>query len=366
MAKRGENIYKRRDGRWEGRYKNGCKSDGKTKYSSVYGKSYSEVRAVLAKKRSEMHSQITHCGSTFKELACAWLSNIKNSVKESTYINYHTKLYKHILPALGSVKYESLTEKNLNDFIITKLAEKLSPKYVADIFSVIKSITRFAHRTYHYADKSEMICVPKDKKGESAVLNDEQREKLTAYFLNALTCSNVGIMLSMYTGLRIGELCALKWTDIDLEKRILTVRRTMQRIKNLSGNAKTKILIDTPKSRFSAREIPLPEFLADALKKIKTSDEDYVLTGNNLFVEPRTMQYRFAAILKKLKLPKVNFHALRHTFATGCIALGFDVKTLSEILGHSSVEITLNRYVHSSIERKRTCMELLNRQIFGQ
>ena len=170
----------------------------------------------------------------------------------------------------------------------------------------------------------------------------------------------------MFTGIRIGELCSLKWSDIDLEKNILTVSKTMQRIKKLDGNTATKILIDSPKSKSSVRKIPLPEFIADILKKLRGNSDDYVLTGKKLYAEPRTMQYRFSAILKKLSLPKVNFHALRHAFATNCIALGFDVKTLSEILGHSSVEITLNRYVHSSMDRKRACMEVLNRQFSCQ
>ena len=367
MAKRGENIYKRKDGRWEGRYKSDYRPDGKAKYKSIYGKSYADVKAILSAKRVQVRSGTVHCNCCFEELVNSWLCNIKNKVKESTYINYYIKIQKHILPFLGGIRYEKLTVQYLNDFISDKLNRGLSVKYVSDIVVLIKSVTKFAHRNFNYADKAELVTVPKDKHfKEKAVLNEVQQRTLTAYLLNFPTFSNVGILLSMFTGIRIGELCALKWSDIDLEKSILTIRKTMQRIKDLDGKTATKILIDSPKSKSSARTIPLPNFLTDILKNIRTESEDYILTGKKLFTEPRTMQYRFAAILKKLNLPKVNFHALRHTFATNCVSLGFDVKTLSEILGHSSVEITLNRYVHSSMERKRTCMEILNRQISCQ
>ena len=353
MARHGENIYKRKDGRWEGRYRNGCKPDGSAKYSSVYSRSYSEVRTLLAKKRIEVQHIVSKCKLTFEELAELWLCSIKNSIKESTYANYFCKLQKHILPKIGSLKYEKLTANFLNNFVREKLAEKLSAKYVSDILNVIKAITKFARRTYNCADKAENVIVPKDRKvEEKIVLSGSQQKTLISYLSKNPTCSNIGIMLTLMTGLRIGELCALKWSDIDLKNGLINVTKTMQRIKNFSGKNSTKIIITTPKSRTSVRQIPIPKPL--------------LKTGKNLFAEPRTMQYRFQAILKKIGLPKFNFHALRHTFATNCAALGFDVKTLSELLGHSSVEITLNRYVHSSLDRKRACMEILSRQFSGQ
>lgn len=364
MSRRGNNIYKRKDGRWEGRYKNGYRADGSVKYSSVYSRSYKEVCEKLTKKKNEIGQEYSKCCSTFAEIAGKWSENIKRSVKESTYVNYITKLDKHILPAFGKCRYDKLTKQCFVDFAEEKLRTKLSPKYVSDILSVIKSITRYARQTFNYADRAETVTIPKNKNtAERPVLTEQQQKILTAYSLNLPTLTNVGILLALFTGIRIGELCAMKWSDIDLEKRILTVSSTIQRIKDLSGNSKTKIYIGTPKSKSSMRQIPLPNFLVNILKTVRSDNDNYILTGKKLFAEPRTMQYRFAAILKKLKLPKVNFHALRHTFATKCVAVGFDVKTLSEILGHSSVEITLNRYVHSSMERKRTCMELLNRQI---
>lgn len=161
----------------------------------------------------------------------------------------------------------------------------------------------------------------------------------------------------MSTGIRIGELCALQWKDIDLEKRILTVRKTMQRIQCPTEISKTKLIITDPKSESSCRKIPIPDCVMVFLRKFKGESRNYVLTGADKPIEPRTMQYRFAKVLKNAKLPSVHFHALRHIFASSCIRLGFDVKALSELLGHSSVEITLNRYVHSSFEQKKEYMK---------
>ncbi len=361
MARHGENIYKRKDGRWEGRYKNGCRDNGEAKYSSVYGKSYSEVRAQLIRKRSEVQNNAVHCRATFGELADIWMKGVKNTVKESTYINYYIKLNKHILPFLGNIKYENLTLNTFNEFISQKRSEELSSKYISDIVNVIKSITKFARRTFNYVDKAEFLVVPREKKyKDNYILDADQQKTLVKYLTENRSNSNVGILMSLLMGIRLGELCALKWSDIDLDKRILTVDQTIQRIKDLNEENGTKILIGAPKSETSARDIPIPDLLIDILNDLKSDDDNYFLTGRKNFTEPRTMQYRFKSILKRLSLPDYSFHSLRHTFATNCIAIGFDVKTLSEILGHSSVELTLNRYVHSSFERKRDCMQLLN------
>ena len=366
MARRGENIYKRKDGRWEGRYKNGFKADGKTRYSSVYGASYSEVKAVLTAKRAEQKSDCLKCNFTFKELSDLWLDSIANSVKESTYSNYLMKLEKHIIPCFGAIRYEKLTVKIFNDFIADKLSAGLSARYVSDICRVIKSITKFARQKLGYSDKAELLSLPKCEKKEREMLTAAQQNLLTNYLTDSTSPSNLGIFISAVTGMRIGDLCALKWSDIDLEKRIITVNKTMQRIKNIGGKTATKIVITSPKSKTSAREIPVPDVLYSYLAAMRKNNDCYVLTGEKAFAEPRTMQYRFTSVLKKLGLPQVNFHALRHMFATKCVDIGVDVKTLSEILGHCSVELTLNRYVHSSIERKRNCMKLFSDKLVSQ
>lgn len=359
MAKRGENIYKRKDGRWEGRYKNGFKPNGKAKYSSVYGKSYSEVRSILCEKRLKIQENVPVCRLRFGELTMMWLKTIRNNVKESTYANYLMKVKKHIMPYLGNIVYEQLTIKKLDDLVSDRLSSGLSVKYTADIAVLIKSVTKFVHRQFGYADKAEYLSLPRDRKyAEKTLLTDKEQNILAEDLMDNFSPSNAGILLSLSSGIRIGELCALKWSDIDLEKSIITVRKTLQRIS--VNKHSTKIIVTSPKSRSSVREIPIPDFLVPKLEAIRTDGKNYFLTGSEKFIEPRTMQYRFAAILKKLKLPKVNFHSLRHAFATKCAGLGIDAKTLSEILGHSSVKVTLDRYVHSSIERKRNCMKIFS------
>lgn len=360
MARRGENIYKRKDGRWEGRYKNGFKADGKTRYFSVYGKSYSEVRAALLQKRQITNESRIRCKYKFGEVVQMWLNSIKNTVKESTYSNYTMKIEKHILPQLGNTYYEKLTADVLNAFVSDKLAARLSAKYVSDISVLIKSVCKFACRQFGYANKAEFMVLPKqEKRSDKRMLTAREQDSLNTWFAQNITPGNTGIMLSAATGIRIGELCALKWSDFNLEKSVFTVRKTMQRIKS-HGTSGTKIVITSPKSRASMRDIPIPEFMKNILRQLKKDDDCFFLTGTRSFIEPRTMQYRFKSILRKLNLSYVNFHSLRHMFATKCVSLGVDVKTLSEILGHSSVKITLDRYVHSSMERKQSCMKLFS------
>ena len=224
----------------------------------------------------------------------------------------------------------------------------------------MKSVARFGSRNYNYPNRIEFVTLPKTlDKAEKRLLNHEEQQWLREGLVSDQTPSNVGILLASATGIRIGELCALKWLDIDLEKSILTVKQTVQIVCNV-GKKGTHLVLSSPKSRSSIRQIPIPDFILPILKSARTTDDCYVLSGTHKLVEPRTLQYRFKSLLKRLSLPQVSFHKLRHQFATRCVELGFDVKTLSEILGHHSVEVTLNRYVHSSIERKRDCMKLFS------
>lgn len=175
---------------------------------------------------------------------------------------------------------------------------------------------------------------------------------------------DVGVLLSLYTGIRVGELCALQWEDFDLAHSKLKIRKTMQRIQDLGNGSvsKTKIVITEPKSQCSIREIPLPLFIVDVAKKFASNPKAYILTGTDRYIEPRTMQNRFKSYVKECNVEPANFHVLRHTFATRCVEVGFEVKSLSEVLGHANVNITLNRYVHSSFELKHSNMNKLASQ----
>ncbi len=360
MAQMGMHIYKRKDGRFEGRLIEGRKADGKLKYRSVYGHSYAEVEQRLACLRTMDTFQSLHAMDTVGDLLTEWLCAISPRVKPSTLSNYRMKVEKHLIPAFGTIRHDALHVRQVQAFIEQKIAEGLSPRYVSDIVVILKSAYKYASRTYQLPNPLVHVILPKKKKTEIHILDARQQKRLQMYLQSKQNRTSMGIMLTLYTGLRIGELCALRWEDIDFAKRTLTINHTMQRIQHEDGLHKTQLTITDPKSASSKRTIPLAACLIPLLQQFMTKGSDFVLSGNEKPIEPRTMQYRFAAILKKANLPSVHFHALRHMFATNCIALGFDVKSLSEILGHSSVEITLNRYVHSSMEQKRHYMERLS------
>ena len=354
-----ENIYLRKDGRYEARLSLGKNDNGKRKYRSFYGATREEAEMKLMAYQEIPSKEYAITEMTVKELAFDYLNVIKPRLKESSEANYIMKANKHIIPAFGTIKCSLLKAKSIVSFIDDKLKSGLSARYVADIIVLLKSIFRYASRTYGIKNPTEGITVPKKSKSEIAVLNNTEQTTLLSYITADPDLTSLGIVLSLYTGIRIGELCALQWKDVDFDNKTITVRKTIQRIQTAGMKAKTKLVITEPKSQSSIRTIPIPECIIDMLKGYKDSTEKYVISGKFSPIEPRTIQYRFAAILKKAKLPSVHFHSLRHAFATNCIALGFDVKTLSEILGHSSVEITLNRYVHSSMDRKKAFMEKL-------
>lgn len=356
MARRGENIYHRKDGRWEGRYKSGYTERGKAKYRSVYGRSYAEVKEKLAHLKVTPAPKII-CKLTVKELFEEWLFAVRLKVKESTYANYQMKICKHILPVFGGLRYEALTIKMLNSFIEDKLYSGLSTKYVSDIIIVFKSMTKYISKIHKFRNILVDVALPQAVKSEKTLLTPIQQQRLCKYLLSNLNRTSLCVLLSLYTGLRIGEICGLMWGDIDLDKSIITVKRTVQRI--CTGSCGTKLIVDTPKSHTSQRSIPIPTFLMKILHDFCSNDNYYILSDSVKVTEPRTLQNRFKSILKKVDLPSVCFHSLRHMFATNCLQAGFDIKTLSEILGHSSVETTLNRYVHSSMERKAYCMSLI-------
>ena len=353
-------TYQRKDGRWECRISLGRDENGKKKYRSFYGKSKEEAEyKMVAACQSCISDQQAITEMTVKELALEWLCVVKNRIKESTAANYRMKIERHIIPFFGGINCSILKAKTVSEFIQKKLKDGLSARYVCDIITVLKSIFRYASREYRLSNVVEGIVMPKKIKPEIKILSKSEQYRLKAYINANPNSTTLGIALSLYTGLRIGELCALKWSDIDIEKRVLTVRHTIQRIQDFGGNSKTRLIITEPKSQTSKRTIPIPNCLIPMLKALKGKQDGFVLTGTCKPIEPRTMQYRFKKILNNVKLPSYRFHSLRHAFASGAVELGFDVKTLSEILGHSSVQITLDRYVHSSFEHKRECMDLL-------
>lgn len=350
----GFNIYLRRDGRWEGRIYYGKTESGSRKYHAYFGKTKEEVVDKMSILRDIDND--CNCSLTFREVFTEWFQSIQHRVKESTAANYLMKWKKHLLDSMGSFSVTSIKPRMIYDFIAKKQKEGLSARYITDILILIKSIFKYAAVTYSAKNPMTGVLMPKKKAPEIVLLTDEQRIKLQEYLSMHKNNATLGVALAMVTGIRIGELCALQWSDVNLEKRILTVRKTMQRIQ-LSGKHGTKLVITEPKSETSKRKIPIPECIIEFLRVFRGKDNEYICSGTTKPVEPRTMQYRFARILKNVKLPSVHFHALRHMFATKCVKLGFDIKTLSEILGHSNVRITLEKYVHSDFSQKQEFMK---------
>lgn len=298
-------------------------------------------------------------GITVSELLSEWLCTMEVRVKETTLSNYRGKAERHILPAFGNTEAAQLQAPQVQEFIAYKLKNGLSKSYVSDIIVLMKAMFKYGSRRYGFPDPLSEVMLPKKRKPPTELLTDRQQKKLQRYLVNSPDLTALGIMLCLFTGIRLGELCALQWRDINFRSKTLSVTKTVQRIPNADGCG-TKIVITEPKTVSSNRTVPIPDCVIAVLKDFKSKGDFYLLSGTEKPVEPRTMQYRFQSVLKKEKLPSVRFHALRHMFATNCIALGFDVKSLSEILGHSGVEITLNRYVHSSMEKKKEYMKRLS------
>lgn len=350
---RNYNVYKRKDGRFEGRVY--TIFEGKRSYRSFYGKTNEEVE----KKISALFPAVALTEITVKQLLDDWLSSKINRIKKSTYANYQMKLNKHILPYFSNMICNELSAVQVNDFIKKKISEGLSLRYISDMIVILKSAFRYASGKFRIMNPLDGFSFLKPKVSQINILSPNEQKKLINRFHNNPNKTDVGIALSLFTGLRIGEVCAMRWSDIDLEKRVLTVNHTIQRIQDFDGETKTKLVITEPKSLHSKRSIPIPDGIYPLLNRFRSDNNSFILSGTEKPVEPRTMQNKFAAILREEKLPSVHYHSLRHAFATRAVEVGFDIKTLSEILGHSSVELTLNLYVHSSLERKRACMALM-------
>ena len=371
MSKRGENITKRKDGRWEARYIKGY-VNGKAIYGYLYGKSYAEAKqkkedALRASKELSPAKRT----ETFNDLLDCFLLQKKYCVKESTYSHYCNLIERHIRAELGALRLCDLSAYTIERYADEKLnngkvnsRDGLSPKTVKDLLTLIKSVLKYGVTKELVPSNVISFSAPKVLKKDIEILSKDEQKTLEN---NTVCADNLyfGIYLCLYTGMRIGEVCALQWRDIDLINSTISINKTIQRISNYDAQAeikKTKIVIASPKSLASKRTIPLPLMLCEQLSRRKQSccsGSSYFLTDSERFIEPRNYYARYKELLYSCGLSQYTFHALRHTFATRCIEIGFDPKVLSEILGHTDVKITLDRYVHPSLDRKRTCMELL-------
>lgn len=347
MARRGLNIYKRKDGRYEGRYIKTHDATGKALYGYVYAKSYADVREKLAKCSSSKLKNRSYSDMHLSEWLAIWVEN--NNWKQSTKELYRRHIINHINPKLGKLPLKKINTEIIQNFIFSL---QLAPATVRLIYTVLKTALKSAEEKGYVKDIWLKVKLPQKAKAEVMVLTPQEQRKLE----RALSDSNdIGILICLYMGLRIGEICALKWNDIDLKNQVIQIKGTQIR---MNGELK----ITAPKSRASERTIPIPNILLGPLKSHKR-DGEYVLSHNGEMVEVRTYRRRFKKLLQIADLPDIKFHALRHTFSTRALEVGMDYKTLSEILGHASVAITMDLYVHSLDEHKKRQINKLN-QIF--
>lgn len=384
MCKHGENIRKRKDGRWEARLISEYDGTGKAKYRSFYGKTYLEAKekriSYLRNGAEAQHQQKINITDKSKILVShimiKWLDSRKDSVKESTYAHYKNLAETHILPGLGRIPLAALTSENINQFLKELLSSGrvdgkggLSPKTVADIRSVLLLALEYARSEQYPCPDLDKIFSPHVSRPEMKVLTLEQQEKLENYLFQHPGPMELGILITLYGGLRIGELCALQWRDIHFESGTLQVSKTILRIQkeDRDKEKKTQVLISRPKTDSSNRLIPLPGFLLEFLRNFRQESESYLLTGTKFYLEPRMCLEKYKKILEKAGLESHTFHTLRHTFATRCVEKGFDPKSLSEILGHANINTTLQNYVHPSIDLKKEQMNRLEQvSVWGQ
>ncbi len=364
MSRKGENIYKRKDGRWEGRYKKGTSADGRTLYGSWYGKTYRE-----AKEKLEMYKQNKPVESTkkvgsvklFSDYCDEWMTLNRSKVKESTLVKYQYAFKNHIKPFFGGSKPEDITSEMTADFVNQIIhIKRLSAKTAKDLVVLFKTILIFSAKTNENMRIID-VAMPKTVPKQIRVLSKEEQQKLVDYLMKDTDSIKFGVLFALMTGLRVGEVCALRFGDIDLEERTVTVRETMQRIHNLDGKG-TKIILTAPKSNTSARVVPLTNNAYELCKTTvdKALPNAFLLSGREeVMIEPHVLQYRKKKYSAACGIEDMHFHVLRHTFATRCVEVGFEIKSLSEVLGHSSPRITLERYVHSSLEFKRQNMTKL-------
>ena len=346
MARRGENIYKRKDGRYEGRYIKYYDLSGRAVYGYVYDRKYTAVKQRLAERKTEKGRTPVQASVKLCDWLDIWLKSQSN-LKPTTKQIYKSYIANHLCPAIGNIPLKKLNTEILQAFIDNI---ELSASSVKTVFSILRSALSAAQDRGFITDIWSKIKVPKCEKAIVKVLTPKQQRQLE----NVLTGDgDIVILICLYTGLRIGELCALKWSDINLESAILTVNGTQARTEN-------GVEILSPKSRTSKREIPVPPFLLNKLKLLPHNG-DFVVSHNGKPYDVRTYRRYFKAALKRADLPDIKYHSLRHTFATRALEVGMDYKTLSEILGHSSVGITLDLYAHSLKEHKIQQMNKLNK-----
>jgi len=370
MPRKSETAADRRDGCCEPRYIKTRKANGTAMCDYVSQGSNAEAQRAQSEvcvQCGKLQSDADHTDppETVEQYLDRWLQSIRHSVRKSTYANYDGLIRRHIVPAIGETPLFQVSSSMIQRYINQKLDSGrldgkggLSVKTAQDIVGLLK-------RSLNAAGIELNINLPKYSLPMFRVLTQQEQRALITAAQAVGNAESLGVLISLFTGLRIGELCSLKWNDISFQEGVLKVSKTLQRIENCESDKRRKTVIEmgTPLNKGSIRNVPLAPFLLCQLAQLKASahDDDYILSGNCRYVEPRLCQYRFKKLVKSAGIDDINFNALRHTFAARCLELEMDAKTISEILGYSNSNTILERYVQVPFERQRDCLEKLSR-----
>lgn len=302
---------------------------------------------------------------TINQITEEWKEEKKKYVKKSTYAAYQLLIQNHIKPYFGDL-YE-VNEEKVQQFVFDKLDAGLSEKTIRDIIIVLKMILKYGIKNgYLEYIQIDAKFPSKQEKKDLDVLSKADQKKFMEHLRNNFTFKNLGIFICLSTGMRIGEICGLRWCDVDTVEGVIKVRHTLQRIYIIEGETRhTELLLDTPKTANSVRDIPMSSELLKMLKSLnKVVNENYYVISNDIKpIEPRTYRNYYKKLCKQLDIPELKFHGLRHSFATRCIESKADYKTVSVLLGHSNISTTLNLYVHPNKEQKKKTIDKMLRSL---
>ena len=371
MPRKGENIHKRTDGRWEGRYKMGRKDDGSILYGFIYGKSYKEVKDKLIEykykysqyykpKKKEKEKEATYDGTVF-DFSVEYMRELELSdIKQSTFANYNSMLKIHIRPYFEDQKLTSITTGDIVEFVDNLKQKKMGTGAIHGVMGLLSRMLNAAVKKKNLPfNPCEEVDLPKIEKAKIEPLTPTEQKLLEAAAFQHEY--GLPVILTLYTGMRIGEIAGLRWSDINFDTGVIHVQRTIQRISVEGSDKKTVIIIDKPKTDSSNRLIPIIPPLKSLLLDLKSeAASEYVVTCNGSFAEPRVIRYRYSALVEKAGLIYVSFHTLRHTFATRGMEVHMDIPALSSSLGHSSIKMTLDVYTASVLEQRVVSMNLLS------
>lgn len=367
MSRRGENIYKRKDGRWEGRYPKGRKETGQLKYGYVYGSSYKEIKYKVISKKNQYQEirqlQGEYAGTVTQWLRSWMLEEVQPKVKLSTYASYQHKIQTYILPGLGDQSLNMVTAAMIQSLVASWKDRGLSTSTMRVIFRILnKSFEAASHQQFIFLNPCNGIELPrKPAKIVRSLTVHEQNQLETAAEKDK---KGLPVLLALHTGLRMGEIAALKWENIDFEDQIIHVTNTYQRIPLGADGKKTQLVLSEAKTQTSVRDVPFSCKVKEWLLAVKReATAEFVFSRKGKPVEPRLITYHFQRLLKKTKLKDTCFHQLRHTFATRCMEAQSDVSAISALLGHASAKTTLDIYTDSLLDQRRKVISAMERLV---